>query len=157
MDDEFEFLLSIYYKEQEKTNRSEKYKCCEKCLSELLIDVKNNMNVCEKCAIGYPFCDYHFQPVRSIPYKRKWHFMTCLRKMGFAIKWHELDNLLSKFIKLDRAYTKYFPNKNMVNLNFVIKYISLQLGYTHIAEKIKIGRTARTKMNWYNKLNLVLS
>ena len=163
MDNEFRNLISIYRKEFLDQNSEEldehriKNITCDICFSDLLIDYTNNMNVCTNCAIGYPYFDYRFRPrSRSMPYKRKWHLMTRVNKLGIELKWRELENLLSTFINLDHAYTKKFPNRNMINLNFVIKHILLLLGYDQAAEKIHVGGTKRTIANWEEKLNLVL-
>jgi hypothetical protein len=83
--------------------------------------------------------------------------MTCVRKLGFVLKWYELEHLLATYIKLDHAYTARFPKQNMVNLLFVLQFLSLKLGYDHIAEQIQINKTAKAIARWNEKLNLVLT
>lgn len=131
---------------------------CDFCSSDLLIDYTNNMNVCPKCAIGYDFFDYTFRPCyKSPPYKRKWHLMTSVQKLGVSLRHVELDSLLADYLKLDRAYSKHFPGKNMVNLKYAIRFILIKNGYESTACDININCSSRTAADWEGKLNLAFS
>ena len=158
MEDDIDYLTDLYYgriSKQTVRNISQ----CEVCFTDLLVDAEENLYVCPSCAIGYPMISYScffYERRKSPPYKRRWHFMTKVRKLGFLINCNELELLLSAFIKLDHAYTTRYQKKNMVNMDFTLKYLAEQLGYNHIADRIKIHRGDQAMKRWHHTLNLAL-
>lgn len=156
MDEEFEYYINLYYK-NEKKDSFKKYDPtkCEACSTDLLFD--SYYYVCPECGIGYPYSTPSYRFCRSSPpYKRKWHFMTTIRKLNFCISGNELERMLETYVKLDHLYTKKYPKSNMVNIMFTIKFIAYFLNYTHISDKIKINKSTQTVTKWQQKLNLVL-
>ena len=128
---------------------------CGKCLIDLLVDTKEYYNVCPSCGTCYPYRD-HSGP-HSPPYKRKWHFMTVLRRNNLAIPSNELDAIFSVFLKLDRSFTTKFPGKNVMNMNFLLKVIADHLGLDHIADKVKLTNIRpKTLQGWLDRFNLVM-
>ena len=121
LDRYFDFLHSN--KDENTNSIRNNYMKCEVCCTDLLLDERNNYNICAMCGICYPYCDYNVNKRRSPMYKRKWHLMTKIRQLDFYINSDDLDKILYTFIKLDHIYAKNFPKKNMINLLFTIKYI----------------------------------
>lgn len=160
-DERFDLYYDLYYN-TDKRNETliedviNKYMTCEFCNIDLLIDYHNYYNLCPNCNRCYPFCDGQ-NPRFSIPYKRKWHMMSIIRKNNFHINGYEIEKIMNFYNELDRLYYEKFPKKNMVYLLFVLQFICKKLNYNHIAGRIKINKKENKLKQWGEKLNLVLN
>jgi hypothetical protein len=157
MDEELDELI-LLCQEKKKAKPPLLYQFCEQCGTELLLDDTEYVNVCVKCGIGYPYCEHYLRRPCSPPYKRKWHFMTAIRRLNLRMKYYETESLLASYINFDRHFSDLFPGKNMMNLDFTIKTLADQHGFTNVSEQISL-KTVREKTLacWRDKFDLVYS
>ena len=157
MDDKEMLLYLIQLRRSKKPERTSGYNC-EKCSTELLVDSKEYYNVCPSCGLCYPYRDHVTLGRRSPPYKRKWHFMTVLRRNNLALGSRELQNMMSLFLKLDNKYSILFPGENVMNMNFLLKIIADSFGLAHLSSKIELKYVKpATLQKWVDRFNLVMS